>query len=176
MGDEQSRRSRARAATAPTFDALSIVNAHANTLRLAQADCATDLATGDSYSQVNVWGQAFGGHASQDARDNVDGYSANYGGLLIGADKALDDRWRVGGVFQYAHTAINNSDNTSGDSTGVNGYGLIGYASFTGSPWYVNLSGSAATFQYYPLADLATVGVCFMLGGQAEPDESPPRI
>ncbi len=138
----------ARAAMASTFDAMSILNAHVNALRVAQADGATGLATGDSFSQVNLWGQAFGGHASQDARDDVDGYSANYGGLLIGADKALNDKWRVGGVFQYAHTAINNSDSTSGDSTGVNGYGLIGYASFTGSPWYVNMSGAAVLQRY----------------------------
>ncbi len=138
----------ARAVAAPTFDALNVVSAHVNALRVAQADGATGLATGDSFSQVNLWGQAFGGHASQDARDDVDGYSANYGGLLIGADKALNDKWRIGGVFQYAHTAINNSDNTSGDSTGVNGYGLIGYASFTGSPWYVNMSGAAVLQRY----------------------------
>ncbi len=138
----------ARAVAAPTFDALNVVSAHVDALRVAQADGATGLATGDSFSQVNLWGQAFGGHASQDARDDVDGYSANYGGLLIGADKALNDKWRIGGVFQYAHTAINNSDNTSGDSTGVNGYGLIGYASFTGSPWYVNMSGAAVLQRY----------------------------
>ncbi|SAL00461.1 serine protease [Caballeronia fortuita] len=136
------------AAAASTFDALGVVNARVSALRLAQSQGATGIATGDSPSQWTGWGQAFGGHASQNRRDGVDGYSANYGGLLVGADRAVGERWRVGGVFDYAHTAVNYSDDSAGDSAGINAYGLIGYASYTGSPWYVNFSG-AATLQHF---------------------------
>lgn len=136
-----------RAAGAATIDALGVVNTHVNSLRLAQAG-GTGVATGDGASNWGVWGEAFGGHASQSARDDVDGYSSNYGGLLVGADRAFGDHWRAGGAFQFSRTVINNDGSTSGNNTSVNGYGLIGYATFTGQPWYVNVSGSAVMQRY----------------------------
>jgi outer membrane autotransporter protein len=136
------------ASAAPTLDALNVVASHVDSLRLAQAEGETGVASGEGPAQWGVWGQAFGGHASQDERDQVDGFSANYAGLLIGADRAINDRWRAGGVFTYSNTAINNTGDTAGDTARVNGYGLIGYASFAGSPWYVNLSGAVSQQQY----------------------------
>lgn len=138
-----------QAASASTFDVLRIVAAHTNSLRLAQSrDGETGVATGEAAPQWSAWGQAFGGHASQGERDGVDGYSANYGGLLLGADKALSERWRAGGVFAYSNTLIDQSGDTAGDSTRVNAYGLIGYASYTHEPWYVNLSAGAVLQRY----------------------------
>ncbi|WP_425511466.1 autotransporter domain-containing protein [Pararobbsia alpina] len=136
------------AAAAPTFDALNVVGAHVDGLRLAQAEGETGVATGEGPEQWGVWGQAYGGHASQGEIGQVDGYSANYGGLLIGADKAVNDNWRVGGVFSYSNTAVNSTGDTAGDTTTINGYGLIGYASYTASQWYVNLSGGVIQQQY----------------------------
>ncbi|MGV2293645.1 autotransporter domain-containing protein, partial [Trinickia sp. YCB016] len=136
------------AGSVSTLEALGVVNAHVDALRIARAEGATGVATGDSAPRWTTWGQAFGGHASQGERDGVDGYSANYGGLLVGADRAFGEHWQAGGAFQYSHTAIDATGDTAGDSAGVNAYGLIGYASYLGSPWYVNLSG-AATLQHY---------------------------
>jgi len=136
------------ASAAPIFDAINVVGARVDGLRLAQADGGSGVATGESPADWGVWGQAYGGHASQNERDEVDGYSANYGGLLLGADKAIGDNWRAGGVFSYSNTAVNNTGDTAGDTTRINGYGLIGYASYTGSPWYVNLSGAVVEQQY----------------------------
>ncbi|HWZ49242.1 MAG TPA: autotransporter domain-containing protein [Herbaspirillum sp.] len=137
------------AAAAPTIDALNVVSGHVDALRLAQAGrTGSGVATGEGAPQSGVWGQAFGGHASQNERDQVDGYSANYGGLLIGVDKALNDNWRAGGVFTYSNTAADSTGDTTGDTTRINSYGLIGYASYTGSPWYVNLSGGVVQQQY----------------------------
>ncbi|RKP53432.1 autotransporter outer membrane beta-barrel domain-containing protein [Pararobbsia silviterrae] len=138
----------AGAAAAPTFDVLAVVAAHADSLRLAQdngdgSGSASGIATGEASPQWAVWGQGFGGHASQGAVDAVDGYSANYGGVLLGADHAIDDHWRAGGVFSYSNSLIDQTGNSDGDSTRVNGYGLIGYASYTGQPWYVNLAAGA---------------------------------
>ncbi|WP_158602122.1 autotransporter outer membrane beta-barrel domain-containing protein, partial [Pararobbsia silviterrae] len=135
-----------QAAAAPTIDVLNVVADHVQSLRLAQADGndsgeSSGISTGESLAGWGVWGQAFGGHASQGQRGDTPGYNANYGGLLLGADKAIDDHWRVGGVFNYSNTQINDTDDTEGDSTEVNAYGLLGYASYTGQPWYVNVSG-----------------------------------
>jgi outer membrane autotransporter protein len=148
IGKQLGPTSAGTAASAPIFDSMNVVGGHIDALRLAQTDGNSGVATGEGPAQWGVWGQAYGGHASQNARDQVDGYSANYGGLLLGVDKALNDKWRAGGVFTYSNTAINNTGDTAGDATRVNGYGLIGYASYTGSPWYVNLSGAVVEQQY----------------------------
>ena len=126
------------AGSAATLDALGVVGAHVDALRVAHAAGATGLTTGDSPTQWTAWGQTFGGHASQDARDDTEGYSANYAGLVVGADRNFGDHWRAGGAFDYAHTATSFSGDTSVDSAGINAFGLIGYASYQGAPWYVN--------------------------------------
>lgn len=147
VGKQLAPAQNARAAGAATFGSMNLVNSHVNGLRVAQAG-GTGVATGDSAANWGVWGQAFGGHSSQNARENVDGYSANYGGLLVGADRAFGDRVRAGGAFQFSRTVINNDGSTSGNQTSVNGYGLIGYAAYTGEPWYVNLTGSVVLQRY----------------------------
>jgi outer membrane autotransporter protein len=135
------------AAAAPTTDALNVVGGHVDALRVAQAD-GSGVATGEGAPQTGVWSQVYGGHAGQGQIGQVDGYNANYGGLLIGADKAMNDNWRAGGVFTYSNTAVNSTGDTTGDTARINSYGLIGYASYTGSPWYVNLSGAVMDQQY----------------------------
>ncbi|BAK75714.1 outer membrane autotransporter [Pseudogulbenkiania sp. NH8B] len=139
--------SSSRAAAAPTFDVLNIISSHANGLRLAQ-NGGSGISTGEAPPTWGVWGQAFGGHASQDERDQVDGYSANYGGLLLGVDRAVSDTWRVGGAFSYSNAAVDNTGDTAGDSTRINSYGLIGYASYVASRWYANLSAGVVAQRY----------------------------
>jgi outer membrane autotransporter protein len=160
----------AQAAAVSTFDVLSVVAAHANSLRLAQADgdgsTQSGVATGEAAPQWGVWGQAFGGHAGQGAVDQVDGYSANYAGLLVGADRAVSDHWRAGGVFSYSNTLVDNTENSAGDSTRVNGYGLIGYASYTGTPWYVNLSGGVVQQHYNTTRQIDITGFSGVANGQ----------
>jgi outer membrane autotransporter protein len=136
------------AAMAPTLDVLNIVSVHADSLRLAQADGESGVSTGEAGPAFKVWGQAFGGHASQDERDDVDGYSANFGGLLFGVDHAIGDAWRAGGVFSYSNTAINNTGDTAGDTTRVNSYGLMAYANYTAQRWYANLAAGVVQQRY----------------------------
>lgn len=159
----------ARAAAAPTFDALNIVAAHMDSLRLAGGSgggSQTGIATGEASPKWGVWGQAFGGHASQGTIDQVDGYSANYGGLLIGADRALDERWRAGGVFSYSNTLIDGSGNTSGSSTRVNAYGLLGYASYIADRWYANLSAGAVAQHYDTTRQIGFTGFSGVANGR----------
>ena len=137
------------ASIAPTIDTLNVIGDRVDAIRTAQASGGTGVATGEDPLQWNAWGKAFGGHASQDERDGVDGYSANYGGLLVGVDRAINDHWRVGGVFSYSNTSINNTGDTAGDTTTINNYGLLGYASFTGiNSWYLNLQAGIVQGHY----------------------------
>ena len=135
------------AAAAPTYDVLNIINRHSDGLRLSQAH-GTGLSTGEGPSQLGGWGQAFGGRASQDQRDQVDGYSANYGGLLAGLDGVVSDNWRVGGIFSYSNANADNSGNTSGNSTKIDSYGLFGYGSYVASNWYANVAAGVVLQNY----------------------------
>ena len=143
-----SQGSTAQAALAPTLDVLNIISTHADNVRLAQAGGLSGVSTGEAGPAWGVWGQAFGGHAHQGQRDQVDGYSANFGGLLFGVDHAVSDAWRAGGVFSYSNAKISNTGDTDGNSTRVNSFGLMGYASYSGSPWYANLSAGAVQQHY----------------------------
>ncbi|RFB67986.1 MULTISPECIES: autotransporter domain-containing protein [unclassified Herbaspirillum] len=133
---------------APFFHALDMVGEHVDGLRRAEDGGDDGVATGESAVQRTIWGQAYGGHARQSERDQVDGYGANYSGLLFGVDQAINDGWRAGGAFSYSNTAINNTGDTSGSDTRVDGYGLIAYASYDGNPWYVKYSGAAVQQRY----------------------------
>jgi outer membrane autotransporter protein len=133
------------ATSTATFDALSVVGAHVDAIRLASA---SGVATGERATDWAVWGQLYGGHAHQGMVDAVSGYASTYGGLVLGADRALADHWRTGAAFSYNNAAIYGSDYLTGNASHVNSYGLIGYASYTGEPWYVNLSASAALQKY----------------------------
>jgi outer membrane autotransporter protein len=107
---------------------------------------ASGVSSGEASSGTAVWSQAFGGRASDGGRDEVAGYHASYSGLLIGTDTALNDRWRVGGLADYAATSVSSDGNNAGSSAHVNSYGLTAYAGYTGNtgdtgqPWYLNMS------------------------------------
>lgn len=145
-----SQTSSMRAAVAPTYDALKVIASRTDATRLARASdiSGSGIATGERAYQWAGWGQAFGGHASQSDRGNYDGYRANYGGLLIGADRVLNDAWSVGGAFSYANTSLDATGDTSGNRTRINAYGLIGYAGYNAKTWYANLSAGAMLQRY----------------------------
>lgn len=159
-----------QAVAASTFSVLNIISGRSDGLRLAQADgrqgASSGVSTGDAASAWGVWGQAFGGHASQSARDLVDGYSANFGGFLIGADRAINDAWRAGGVFSYSNTTINNTGNTDGNRTRVNAFGLVGYASYLASAGYANLSLGVVQQRYDTSRPINSTGFSGNTNGQ----------
>lgn len=136
------------ASVTATTESLGVVGSHVDGLRVAQNQGTSGVATGEKASELSAWGQFFGGHARQGARQDVDGYKSNYGGLVLGADRTVNDQWMAGGALSYAHTAIDSLDYTAANSVGVNSYGLIGYASYTGSPWYLNLQVGLTQHRY----------------------------
>ncbi|MFJ2367269.1 autotransporter domain-containing protein [Pseudomonas sp. NPDC087697] len=138
-----------QASTASTVQVLNVTSAHLEGLRTAQNDTfGSGVATGESASNTGLWGQAFGGSSRLGERDDVAGYHAHYSGLLLGADGALNDSWRAGGLFSYTKTTVNNDGDNTGSSADVKSYGLFGYASYQGQPWYLDLSLGAVQHQY----------------------------
>ncbi|WP_234774540.1 autotransporter domain-containing protein [Paraburkholderia tropica] len=95
-----------------------------------------DSTRNDVSQQWTVWGQGVGGAAQQNGSAGVDGYTMGYGGIVVGADRAVGDRARVGAMLSY----VNGSANATGDAgqhVGVNALGLTAYGSY-GKTWYVN--------------------------------------
>ena len=106
------------------------------------------MATGERAYDVGLWGQVFGGHTAQSARQNVSGYGANYGGLLLAGDALVDDQLRAGAMFSYGRTSLSGADDNTGSSASVNNYGVHGYAGYSGDPWYVNVMAGVTRQQY----------------------------
>jgi len=138
-----------QASTASTLQVLNVAAAHLDGLRTAQNDSTgSGVATGESARNTGLWGQAFGGSSHLDERDDIAGYHARYSGFLLGADAALNDSWRAGGLFSYTKTTVNNDGDNTGSSADVKSYGLFGYASYQANPWYLDLSLGAIQHQY----------------------------
>ncbi|WP_449553969.1 autotransporter domain-containing protein [Lelliottia amnigena] len=129
------------AAAVATSTAQAVVGAHIDAVRNPANSGTSGVATGDDYaSNWIVWGQPFGGYARQDSTAEVSGYTAKFGGLIMGADRSLGDDWRLGAAVNYSNTSVHGKDNLSGNTSTADNYGVIGYAGFTGDPWYLNLS------------------------------------
>ncbi|WP_318387918.1 autotransporter domain-containing protein [Enterobacter sp.] len=131
-----------------TNTALSVVGNHMDSARNPQSAGISGVSTGDAYSDWILWGQPFGGYARQDSSDDVSGYSAKFGGLILGADRALGDNWRAGAALNYSNTSVHGKDNLSGNTSTADNYGVIGYAGYTGNPWFMNLSAAVNRQNY----------------------------
>src|SRR5450830_145016 len=154
-----------QASAAATQTVSTVTTSHLDSLRTAQADGNSGVATGEHSYDVGVWGQVFDGHANQSERDNVSGYSANYNGLLLGADAQLTEQVRAGGLFSYAKTSMSNTGDNSGTSASVNSYGLSAYGSYTGEPWYVNVLAGVVKQQYSTTRDVSYTGFSGVANG-----------
>lgn len=129
------------AAAVATSTAQAVVGAHIDAVRNPHTSGTSGVATGDDYaSNWIVWGQPFGGYARQDSTAEISGYTAKFGGLIMGADRSLGDDWRLGAAVNYSNTSVHGKGNLSGNTSTADNYGIIGYAGYTGSPWYLNLS------------------------------------
>jgi outer membrane autotransporter protein len=154
-----------QASAAATQTVSTVALSHLDRLRTEQADGNSGVATGEHNDDVGVWGQVFGGHANQSERDNVSGYSANYYGLLLGADAAVTDQVHAGGLFSYAKTSMSNTGDNTGTSASVNSYGLSAYGSYTGEPWYVNVLTGVAKQRYSTTRDVSYTGFSGVANG-----------
>jgi len=127
---------------------LNVINSHSDSMRLAKTNGESGIATGETSLHSAVWAETFGGQTRQSERDYVAGYSASYGGILIGADTQFSTPWHVGGIFSYTNTSASDTGDNTGSSIGINSYGLMGYGSYTGKQWYLNLIGGGFQNQY----------------------------
>jgi len=144
-----SQNSMASAATsAASMDALGVIGGHLDGLRLTPGASARGIATGDDRLEWAAWGKPFYGSARQGRVDDVSGYRAHYAGLVLGTDRQFLDSWRAGVALSYSRTSVKGADNLKGSNSDVDAWGGILYATYSGDPWFVNLS-TSLTRQVY---------------------------
>jgi outer membrane autotransporter protein len=129
-----------QAASAATNKIVDVVSAHVDGLRLAQSENGAGIATGESANNWAWWGQGLAGSAQQSMRDNVSGFRASYSGLLMGLDRGVGDRWRIGALASYVSNSVMGRDDNSGSSSHVDSYGAMAYAGYTADHWYTDAS------------------------------------
>jgi outer membrane autotransporter protein len=147
----------------------NIITAHVKSLQVAQVDRSkgngSGIATGESSLDPAMWGQYFGGRATQGERDGTSGYHANFQGLLIGGDVQANDNWRTGGLFSYAKTNVGNEGNNTGSSASVDSYGLTAYAGYDGKPWFVNVTAGLGLQKYSTVRAIGFTGFSSVANG-----------
>lgn len=84
---------------------------------------------GDDSAQApdrGIWFTPVGAWTRQQTRDGVDGYRAQSGGMVLGADTAVSASDRVGGAFSYSRASIDNRGVAS-QSAHIDIYRLMAY-------------------------------------------------
>ncbi|WP_170959035.1 autotransporter outer membrane beta-barrel domain-containing protein [Magnetospirillum sp. 15-1] len=137
----------AQAAQAVTGGVLTTIGNRSDAVRQA-ANGGTGINSGETLRGMGVWAEGFGGVGDQGKRQDIDGYSIATGGLAGGVDFAVTPATRVGVAFGYARSAVDGKGNNRQDRTSIDSYQGSLYATYTGSPWYVNGSASVGLHQY----------------------------
>jgi outer membrane autotransporter protein len=122
------------------MDVLNVVTGHAEDARLAMNAEERGISTGESASGFSSWGEAYGGAGHQDGQGQFGGYTLTSEGLVAGGDLPVADSGvRVGGVFTFTNAGLHDQGDRTGDSTGLNAYGLLGYGTYLGSRAYADV-------------------------------------
>ena len=96
----------------------------------SRLDGLRGLSSGDAvFADREMWIKPFGSWADQHDRGGVSGYSANTGGMALGADTALSSASRVGVSFGYARTSASSNSTDAPQSATVDVFQLLGYGS-----------------------------------------------
>ena len=92
----------------------AIMETMGSVLRAVQSrlESSSGLSAGEDYVTTrNVWFKTFNSWGNQGTENGVVGYDSNVHGLIIGADKDVSDKTRLGGGISYFNSRLNNADN-----------------------------------------------------------------
>lgn len=92
----------------------------------------------DAFSKSAVWIQTFGSKIAQGNTSSTDGYNANSGGVMIGADKKLAADFILGINSGYSKTSI--SARNSFKSTNIETYQAGIYTGYDAKSYFLNAS------------------------------------
>ncbi len=133
------------AATGASTKSFDIVTSRLGDLRAGLE--TTGVASGSRSPLHGVWVQGFGGNATQDNTDGVNGYKANTLGVAVGADTMVNDKTRVGLSFSYANSDVKSKSSAS-QNTDIDSYQINAYASYDMGQWYVDGMAGVALNSY----------------------------
>lgn len=118
----------------PGAGAIATNNALHSMNRIIQSRMGSNsgLSSGDEFLGDNVfWAKPFHTKGSQNDRNGVTGFQSKTNGIAVGLDLPVLNNWRVGGVFTYADSNVqNNSSAPAAQSTDVDTFQLGAYASY----------------------------------------------
>ena len=92
----------------------------------------------DAFSKSAIWIQTFGSKISQGNTSSTDGYNANSGGVMIGADTKLAADFILGVNSGYSKTSI--SARNSYKSTDIETYQAGIYTGYDAKSYFLNTS------------------------------------
>lgn len=84
----------------------------------------------DTAVKNGLWIKAVGSHGTQKQDDSYDGYTLNQYGLTGGADRRIGQNFILGAALGFITADVNQKDFRDGDTSRINNYQLMGYASY----------------------------------------------
>jgi outer membrane autotransporter protein len=128
-----------QAALGAVGQAVNTISIRTDSVRAASADTGgTGVSSGEMLRGLGVWGQGFGSTATQDRRQDVDGYSADTYGLAFGADAKVLDAVRLGLSLAYARTNVADSGSRDGSGQDISSYIASLYGTYSAERWHVD--------------------------------------
>jgi len=127
---------------------------HHRHLRVGAADNAHGYAAGDEEGNYyGAWVQAFGQHAHQKEREDIDGYTSNMGGFIGGFDGVFCESVLFGGAISWAELRVNDrvasSTKTTADSYQGTIYGQYDFSTYYDLPMYLDMYLGLAYNSYF---------------------------
>ncbi|MGS1401223.1 autotransporter outer membrane beta-barrel domain-containing protein (plasmid) [Pseudomonas aeruginosa] len=98
---------------------------------------SSGMSSGDVLQETGVWIKALHSDADQNRRNQIEGFSADTDGIIIGADGKLNEQTTLGLAYSYATSDVDSDD---GNSTDVKSQALIAYGSWKQGPVFVDAS------------------------------------
>lgn len=126
------------AAAQATGQTIKAVEARAASLRTAQNGGKTGLNSGEALKGLGFWAEGFGSAANQRIRDDTDPYKSYTKGFALGGDGLVTSSLRAGVALSFARTDVDSKGTKQGNTTKTDTYGGTLYATYTGTPWYLD--------------------------------------
>ena len=121
-----------------TDKVFDLIDLHLAEKNLAQLKGKSDIASNEQANGNGVWMSVFGFHGDQNTRQNVDGYTTDAAGFVLGSDKMIDGTTRLGGAISYGSTDIDDKGTNLGSHTNIVSYLATAYGSKVYDGWYLN--------------------------------------
>ncbi len=163
-----------QAAMSAANQVSSVIGMHQDQVRTA-SNGKSGVSTGEAAQGLGFWMQGFGFKGDQNQRGGIDGYSANTGGFVFGADSAIGNGdLRIGAALAYGSTTIDGQGTTTANRTNIDSYQGNVYGSWNAGTWYVDAALGYGQHQYKTKRYVALAGA--NMSGNHDADQYSAKI